>query len=398
VIVAGAPPKAPAPRGSRPKAAGGRRLPWPVLAAAGAVVVGVIITAAWLISRRQPSVAPEQSAVPVAQAPPTPLAPAAAPAPAPAAAPESTTTTSAAADLESAITTGDIARIRTLLAGLSKGERAEIEGTSAGKQRLDQARRVAALDATIAKAMKSGNRAAAVEQASNLVKLLPASRQARQVRESAAASLEADADALLSKGQGEAALATLRALQRAWPDRPGLEARIAGARSVHEADQRFAAALAAAGTAEKERHPDEGLAALAQLTPDARWHDRFAAARARLEALLAELDKEPPQIRLKPKFKLEYSRGKPVTLQLVVTDDHRVKSVTVMARPEGTRDFQSLPAKAVGGDEYDVEITPELHQNKTVELYAVAVDDSGHVSKLGTAEKPLELKKRFLFF
>ena len=85
-------------------------------------------------------------------------------------------------------------------------------------------------------------------------------------------------------------------------------------------------------------------------------------------------------------------------MELLVTDDYRVKSVTVMARRDGTTEFQTLPVKTVGGDEYDVEITPDFHGNKTVELYVVAVDYSGHISRLGTAEKPLVLKKRFLFF
>ena len=76
--------------------------------------------------------------------------------------------------------------------------------------------------------------------------------------------------------------------------------------------------------------------------------------------------------------------------------DYRVKSVTVMARQEGASAYQELSAKSTG-DEYSVELSPEVHGNKTVELYVVAMDFSGHPSRLGTPEQPLRFKKRWLF-
>jgi serine/threonine protein kinase len=398
VILAEELAKGPTPKGAPAQPTGIRSVSWPVLAAGGAVAAIVVVTAILLAVRGRPSPTPAEPAVPVAEAAPTP-GPAAAPAE-PTAAPVSETPQAAhqATALERAIATGDVEQIQILFAALSRSDRAEMQGTPEGKERLQLARRVAALDSTLAKAMKAGHWVAAVENAASLLKLVPNSREAREIRGSAAASLEAEADALLAKGEGEAALARLRALHRAWPDRSGLDARIAAARSTHEADQRFAAAIAAADAAEKEHQPEKGLAVLAKLTPDARWRDRFAASRSRLETLLAQMDKAAPTITLKPGFDLRYSRGKPVTVQVLVTDDYHVKSVTVMARQDGAKEYQALPANAVGGNEYDVEITPAFHDNKTVELYVVATDDSGHISKLGTAEKPLELKKHFLFF
>jgi serine/threonine-protein kinase len=391
------PEQPPSPARPTPvKGAARRPAPW-ILAVGGAVAVLAIAVVAVLALRGRTSPAPQS---PAPEAAPTAVqAAAAAPAPTPVPPPQPAAVgEDAGAQLGRALAAGDLGEIRRVVAGLSRGAIATLEGTSEGRQRLETARRVGAADAALARATKGGDWSAAVEQASTLVKLLPGSRGAAGIRESAAASLEADAAALIAKGKGDAALTELQALQRAWPDRPGLKARIAEARSAHEANQRFAAALAAADAAEKARRPEEGLAALAALTPDARWSDRFTAARTRLQSLLAEIDKAAPTIRLKPGFELRYPKGKPVNVQLIVTDDYRVASVTVMARQEGAAEFQSLPAKSVGGDEYDVEITPEFHDNKTVQLYVVAADPSGHVAKLGTAEKPLELKKRFLFF
>jgi hypothetical protein len=139
------------------------------------------------------------------------------------------------------------------------------------------------------------------------------------------------------------------------------------------------------------------LEALAQATPNVRWQERFAAVRQRLENLLAEIDKAPPVVRLKPGSRMDYSKGKPFTLSFVVTDDYGVKSVTVMARQEGASAYQELPERSTGNNEYTVEVTPEFHGNKTVELYVVALDYSGHPSRLGTPDQPLHIKKRWLF-
>ena len=324
--------------------------------------------------------------------PPTATEPAlrVSPMPEPAAAP-------ARADLESAVAAGSVDRLRVLLANLSDAGRAAIAAAPGGAQILDLARRSVEADAALARAANAKNWAAALQEASALVALLPASREARQERERAAAALEAQADALVRQGQADAAFARLQALQRAWPQRPGLEARLAGVHAARKAESGFAAALAAAAAAERERRPELGLDALAQVTPNARWSDRFAAARERLESLLAQLDTAPPVVRLKPGSRTSYSKGKPFLLTVIVTDDYRVKSVTVMARQEGTAAYQELPARSTGADEYTVEITPQFHDNKTVEIYVVATDFAGHSSRLGTAEQPLRIKKRWLF-
>ncbi len=310
------------------------------------------------------------------------------------------------ADLESAVAAGSAGRLKALLSNLSDADRAAIPAAPRGGQLLhiaprrvqaDAARPRGAAAAAVARAADATNWAAALQEASALGALLPASREARQERERAAAALEAQADALVRQGQADAAFAKLQALQRAWPQRPGLEARLTGVHAARKAESDFAAALAAAAAAERERRPEQGLDALARVTPDARWRERFAAARQRLESLLAQLDTAPPVVRLKPGSRTSYSKGKPFLLSVIVTDDYRVKSVTVMARREGAAAYQELPAHSTGTDEYTVEITPEFHDNKTVELYVVATDFAGHSSRLGTAEQPLRIKKRWLF-
>lgn len=390
---ASAPPVAMAPAAT-PKPAPKKQTPWLLLTAGGAAA---IIAIALLVGRGILQPTGQPAATPLAtQAPVSPPAESVAPATPQVAA--AATTAATPADLEAAIAAGSVERLRALLADLPDAERAAIEASPNGTQRLDLARRSVTTDAALGRAIKARNWAAAVQQASALVALLPASRQAQQARETAAAALEAQAEALVGQGQTDAALAKLQALQRSWPNRTGLDARLARIHSAREAEARFAAALAAADAAEKERRPEKGLDALAQVVPDAHFRERFAAARQRLESLLAQLDTAPPVVRLKPGSKTSYSKGKPFTLSLIVTDDYRVKSVTVMARQEGAPAYQALPAQSTGNDEYTVEVTPEFHDNKTVELYVVATDYAGHSSRLGTGEQPLRIKKRWLFF
>ncbi|MBZ5587408.1 MAG: protein kinase [Acidobacteriia bacterium] len=380
-----------------PKPPAKKKAPWlPLAAGVGAVVIAV----AFIVGKGilEPKTRPAATPLP-AQTVPTPQASSAAEPTAPATpqaeGPAKTQVTQV--DFEKAISAGSVERLRTLLAGLSDTERAAIEAAPGGSQRLALARRSVETDAALGKAIKAKDWVTAVQHAEVLVTLLPSSRPAQQARDTAASALEAEVEAFVHEGQTEAALAKLQALQRAWPERAGLAARLAGLHAAREADQRLAATLAAAEAAEKERRPEKGLEALVQATPDARWQERFAAARLRLESLLAELDKAPPVVRLKPGSKMDYSKGKPYTLSLVVTDDYRVKSVTVMARREGAPTYQELVARNAGGDEYTVEITPEFHGNKTVEVYVVAMDYAGHPSRLGSPDQPLRFKKRWLF-
>ncbi len=381
-------PAADAKPTATPKPRAKKQAVWFLLAAGGAVAV---IAAAVLLGRGilQPAATPSAAQAPPAEGPAAPTTPQAA---------DSVKAAPSQADFETAIAAGNVERLRALLANLPESERAAVATSPMGTQLLDLAQRSVEADAALVKAIKAKDWVAAVQQASALVALLPASRQAQQARETAAVALETQADALVRRGHADAALAKLQALQRAWPGRTGLGARLSGIHSAREAEARFAAALAAADAAEKERRPEKGLDALTQVVPNAGWRERFTAARQRLEKLLAQLDTAPPVVRLKPGLRTSYSKGKPFSLSVIVTDDYRVKSVTVMARQDGAPAYQELPVQHADGDEYTVEVTPAFHDNKTVELYVVATDYAGHSSQLGTADKPLRFKKRWLFF
>jgi hypothetical protein len=75
-----------------------------------------------------------------------------------------------------------------------------------------------------------------------------------------------------------------------------------------------------------------------------------------------------------------------------------VKEVTAFARVAGAPAWDALPVRVGQGGEYLIEVGPTFHRNEDVELYVQAADTSGHITRLGTREEPLKLKrKRWLF-
>ena len=303
------PPAAAATPAVTAKPAARKRTPWLLLAAGGAVVViavAILVGRGFLHPAAPPAAAPPTAPVQPAEGP-------AAPATLQGAVPGRAAGTQA--ELEGAITAGSVERLRAFLADLPDAERAAIEASPDGAPRLELARRSVEADAALETAMKTKNWATAVQQASALVALLPASR---------AGPAGAGDRGRCARGPGRGAcsararrmrrFAKLQALQRAWPNRHRPRARLASIHSAREADARFAAVLSAADSAEKERRPEKGLDALAQVVPDA--------------ALAGALHRGPPAsreparparhgaalVRLKPGSKTSYSKGKPFTV------------------------------------------------------------------------------------
>ena len=76
-----------------------------------------------------------------------------------------------------------------------------------------------------------------------------------------------------------------------------------------------------------------------------------------------------------------------------IADDYLVKTVTVRIRPEGGGAWTELPCNRSGAD-CTVEVPASLHQSRTIELYVVATDLSGHKGQLGSPEKPQQIRRK----
>jgi serine/threonine protein kinase len=302
------------------------------------------------------------------------------------------------ADLRTGLGNGNLKLLREAVRRVSREDEAALTADPDTSQTLEEARRAVNLLGLAGKAQQAGNDAQLLQHASVLLELVPRSSQAAELREKAASSLERDADALVQHGRFAEAQDHLDTLARYWSTRPGIAQRIEKVRTAQAADQQMAALLAQAEQAERDRQPDRGLELLRSATPPPYYEERFREARGRLQALLQEIDANPPAIELPAGLKLEYQKNKSFVLTVRITDDHGVKSATMLLRVKGGDAYREQPLIRGAGTAWRGEITPALHQNKAVEFYLVATDQSGHTGQAGSAEAPLQLKKKWSLF
>jgi len=293
-------------------------------------------------------------------------------------------------ELAAALRRGEMRRLRTAVTAAGRAT----DLPAAARRDLERGRQVLDLDGRLAHANLAQAPQEALRHATDLAALLPRYGRASELREQAAKAIEDQADAALAGGDGDRAASLLAGLRQAWPDRAGLAERAERLAAQRSADGQLDAALAAAARAESAGQPLQGLQALSGLSPGERHRESFRRQRERLEELLARLDASPPSIALGPGFKLEYEKGARIVVPLRITDDLAVKSAECWVRPEGATSYQPLPVRHLSGADYEVDIAPDLHQNRTVELYAAASDNSGHRSLLGSRDQPLKVKRR----
>jgi serine/threonine protein kinase len=221
---------------------------------------------------------------------------------------------------------------------------------------------------------------------------LPNASDPLGLRDRAASTLEDEAQALARDGKYQEAVRHLDPVLRNWPNRPGLKAKVEGYQRAQREEVTQEALLADMPAIERRHRPDEALDKLRGVTPTPHLAAQFAEVRRRLEEQLAQLDGQPPQIVLRDGFLLDYDRGRTVSLSFRVSDDFKVRSVKLMARPEGGK-MRELPL-SYNRQFYTVELPPAFHQNGTVDFYVVATDVSGHTGTFGTPDHPQQLKRR----
>ncbi len=305
---------------------------------------------------------------------------------------------SLARSLERGLSQGNLELLRRTVSGITPEEEAELKAEPRVEARLNTARNAVKQHADLQKAFRERRYLEAVQVATALLSAVPKAAAAADVRERAAAVIEAEGDASVKTGEFEAGIGRYQELQQAWPDRSGLAGKIESARAGMRVEQKLAAVLAEAERAGRENRPERGLEALAGAAPTARWEARFKQVRDTLTAQLGELDAKAPTIQVRPGFKLEYEKGKGTTIPVRVNDDYMVKSVSAFGRVEGSASFEQLPVKAGAGGEWAIDVAATFHRNEPVEFYVTAGDHSGHVGQLGSKEEPLKLKrKRWLF-
>ncbi len=243
-------------------------------------------------------------------------------------------------------------------------------------------------------AHNAGDSEAVLRHAETLNALIPGYSRIPELRSAAARSIEDEAEAAATAGDLERAISRLQTIAASWPDRPGLNERIEALRARQTRNRQMAMVLDRARELERARQPEQGLAALAEVTPSEAYRADFEQARQRLRALLTQMDQESPTVELSDDVELEFRKDDVVTLRVRVADDLRVVSVSGFCRSKGDSGYRTLPLTESGDGVWTATVGPQVHDNRTLELYVTATDPSGHVGSLGSAEAPVELQRK----
>jgi hypothetical protein len=290
-------------------------------------------------------------------------------------------------DLANGLRNGDLGLLESVA-----GVAADQDVPANQKVELERARSMVKLYDEAQAAAARGDQAEVLERFRTLEGLSRTLHDPQSLREKAAAALESEAAALAQDGKYDQAIGRLEPLRRTWPERGGIKDLLKTYESAAANETAQLALLDEVPNILRRRKPSEGLDALRPVKPTPHLAARVQDAIQQLEAQLAQLDAQPPQVALRDDFPLDYSRGQVVTLSFRVTDDYQVKSVKLFARPEGGS-MREMPLQRVGLS-YTIEMPPAFHQNGTVDFYVMATDLSGHEGFLGSREKPLQLKRR----
>ncbi len=295
-------------------------------------------------------------------------------------------------DLASGLKSGDL---EVLESAVEAGTGQEAGLAPEARTDYERAKAAVAAYAQVRAASAQGNAVQTLERFGALAALLPKSTDPDDLRGQAAKTVEGEAEKLVHDGKYAEAVARLEPVQRTWPDRPGLKERLASYEKFKQDEAKQEEILAALPNVERHKKPWDGLQMMNGVEPTPHLAAQFAAARARLEDLLARLDKDPPKVVLRDGYVLDYARGTVANLSFRVTDDYEVKDVKLMARPEGGK-YREIPLdKAqIRAGYYTAAIEPGFHQNGTVDFYVVATDLSGHEAYLGTRDQPQKLKRQ----
>ncbi|HEX4494219.1 MAG TPA: hypothetical protein VIE43_01000, partial [Thermoanaerobaculia bacterium] len=295
-----------------------------------------------------------------------------------------------ASNLSRALDKGDLRQLRSLADAVPAADQAALPPDV--QANLARARKAVGIDASLTRAVKTGNSLEVIHQADTLLAELPRASRAADLKERAAAGIETNADAAIEAGQYDAALIQLNGLRQVWPDRAGLSARVERVTAERKTDQDLESVLAAVAAAERSNKPLEGQRLLAGVKPNRRYAARFQEARQRLDGEVAQLDRQPPEI--KPRgTPPEFDKGKTAVIPLTITDDFGVRGVEGWARPEKGQ-YVKVNIRHLNGSDYVMDVPAEVHKNETIEYYATATDASGHVGQLASADHPNQVKRK----
>jgi hypothetical protein len=213
------------------------------------------------------------------------------------------------------------------------------------------------------------------------------------LRERAATQIERAVDELIGTGQLEEADSRLARLRELWPDRAGLAGRQQRIQGQRQSQARWDTLLRSIEQTAESGRLHEAIGMFEGVDVPERYGQRFAELREQLQQRFRAADQQPPSVTLASAADVEYRRNEPITIELLVRDDYAVVGVVLQAR-RARGQYQEIEVERVSADRYRAEIPVSVHDNeRNVEIWAEATDHSGHATRIGSPEQPIEIRR-----
>ena len=307
---------------------------------------------------------------------------------------EGLTRDAALKDLDAGLEQASITKLRRAIPALGDMSGREIAEVPGLKDKLARAREAVRVYALLKRAAEDGDHPQTLERSAEMLQILPNNKQARDWREAAARSLEADADAAVKIEDWDKAARSLQTLRTYWPDRAGLSERLQRLDQVVTGERRQQEVLDTALARGRAGDVEGALETLNGVQPQGRFTRLFADARSQLQAQLAKLDEKAPAPVVVNPEQLQFKKKEPARIYIRITDDYKVVGAKAMVRTEAVRVYKEMPLKKTAADQYLLEIPPEQHGGGTIEFYVEATDRSGHVGRLSSPEAPFRVERK----
>lgn len=300
----------------------------------------------------------------------------------------------AISDLEGGLKHGSIPMLKRAVAAFRHLDSSEYRDRKGVSGNLRRARDILKLHADLWKAQKGGDHRKTLELAGKMIKALPGYSGAYTFRDEAASGIEQTSETALKQKNFRLASQILEPIEEFYPGRKGLKARLDAIRVAELRYQKQKTQLDDARAKGAAGHPELGLKILAGLSFDGDLKAEAQGLEKSLKAQLEQMDANPPTISPVPGQELAYKKKKSMTLKFRISDDLEVKNATILLRFEGAGSFirKSLESRSDGS--WAITIGPSMHHNGDFSFYVEARDRSDHVGRLGSAAKPLKVKRK----
>ncbi|HUP22228.1 MAG TPA: protein kinase [Thermoanaerobaculia bacterium] len=287
----------------------------------------------------------------------------------------------------------NLAALRQVLRGIAPEEEQALQASLEAKPLLDRTRAVNRSLARGESTLQGGDPIAALVLGRAFESEYGELAGVWDLRERAAAQVERSVDELIGTGQPEEAESRLTRLRELWPDRAGLGGRQQRIQGQRQSQERWDTLYASIEQTGESGRLHEALAMFEGVDVPERHRVRFASLRTRTQEAFAAADRNPPSVTLASAADVEYRRNEPILIELLVRDDYAVVSVALHAR-RARGQYQTIELERVAADRYRGEIPVSIHANeRSVEIWAEATDHSGNITRIGSSEQPIEIRR-----